>query len=171
MSLQSECVKKKKHVQWEKERCMWQQTRASCWWFSLNSCWIMAETWEFVWRCACLSVSFSNIPCLLRLASMFEELPGRLSIELECVHWDRRDWGWGGSFRDRPPTSMQFTFMFGFSPAAHKIHSFIHNMHIRYKIFLFQLTKYSKKWGFQGNPTNARMGDGGIYILPEDERP
>ena len=51
---------------------------------------------------------------------MFEELPERLSMELECVHWDRRDWGWGGSFRDRPPTSMQFTFMFGFSPAAHK---------------------------------------------------
>lgn len=51
---------------------------------------------------------------------MFEELPERLSMELECVHWDRRDWGWGGSFRDRPPTSMQFTFMFGFSPAAHR---------------------------------------------------
>lgn len=61
-----------------------------------------------------------DAPCLLRLFSMFEELPERLSMELECVHWDRRDWGWGGSFRDRPPTSMQFTFMFGFSPAAHR---------------------------------------------------
>lgn len=61
----------------------------------------------------------TNIPCLLRLFSKFEELPDRLSMELECVHWDRRDWGWEGSFRDKPPTSMQFTFMFGFSPAVY----------------------------------------------------
>lgn len=38
-------------------------------------------------------------------------------MELGCVHCDRRDWGWGGSFIDRLPTSMQFTFMFEFSPA------------------------------------------------------
>ena len=57
------------------------------------------------------------LPCLLRLASMWEEFPERLSMELEWVHWDRRDWGWGGSFMDSPPTSMQFTFMFGLSPA------------------------------------------------------
>lgn len=69
---------------------------------------------------ACLSVLLCKVPCLLRLFSRFEELPERLSMELECVHWDRRDWGWGGSLRDRPPTSMQFTFMFGFSPAEHK---------------------------------------------------
>lgn len=57
---------------------------------------------------------------------MFEELPE--SIEFVCVHWDRRDWGWGDSFRDSPPTSMPFTFMFGFSPAADKTHSsYIHN--------------------------------------------
>lgn len=31
-------------------------------------------------------------------------------MEFGCVHCDRRDWGWGGSFIDRLPTSMQFTF-------------------------------------------------------------
>ena len=48
---------------------------------------------------------------------MCVELAEKLSIESGCVHWDKRDWGWGGSFRERPPTSMQFTFMFGLSPA------------------------------------------------------
>lgn len=66
-----------------------------------------------------ISLLTVNIPCLLRLFSKFEELPDRLSMELECVHWDRRDWGWEGSFRNKPPTSMQFTFMFGFSPAVY----------------------------------------------------
>lgn len=49
---------------------------------------------------------------------MGDEPSERVSMELGCVHWDRRDWGWGGSFRERPPTSMQSTFMLGFSPAA-----------------------------------------------------
>lgn len=39
----------------------------------------------------CFVVFFSNVPCLLRLFSMFDELPERLSMELVCVHWDRRD--------------------------------------------------------------------------------
>jgi hypothetical protein len=39
-------------------------------------------------------------------------------MELGCVHWDRRDWGWECSFMDSPPpTSLRFTFMLGFSPA------------------------------------------------------
>lgn len=68
-----------------------------------------------------------NLPCLLRLLSMFVALPDRLSMELECVHWDRRDWGWVGSFRDRPPTSMQLTFMFGLSPAFEKCNNSVKN--------------------------------------------
>lgn len=90
----------------------------------------------YAWMCACLPLFFFNVPCLLRLFSMFEELPERLSMELECVHWDRRDWGWGGSFRDIPPTSMQFTFMFGFSPAAHTNKKYF-NVFIRCKSVLF----------------------------------
>jgi len=58
-------------------------------------------------------------PCLARPGSSGEEdPPERVSMALGCVHWDRRDWGWGCSFMDSPPpTSMQFTFMLGFSPA------------------------------------------------------
>lgn len=65
-----------------------------------------------------LRILLSFSPCLPKLGgSRGEELPERLSMELGCVHCDRRDWGWGGSFIDRLPTSMQFTFKFGFSPA------------------------------------------------------
>lgn len=58
-----------------------------------------------------------------RLGSNGEEIPERLSIEFGCVHCDRRDWGWGGSFIDRLPTSMQFTF----SPAEDIKEMLLHN--------------------------------------------
>lgn len=93
---------------------------------------------------ACLSVLLCKVPCLLRLFSRFEELPERLSMELECVHWDRRDWGWGGSLRDRPPTSMQFTFMFGFSPAEHKTQeSFVNICTNKNKYFKHTTQRYT----------------------------
>lgn len=58
------------------------------------------------------------IPCLLRFASMCWALADRESMEFEWVHCESRDWGWGGSLRDRLLTSIQFTFMFGFKPAT-----------------------------------------------------
>lgn len=62
-----------------------------------------------------------DIPCLLEFWSREEAALDRLSIELGCVHWGRRDWDWEVSFTDKPPVmSMLFTFMFGFSPAEGK---------------------------------------------------
>lgn len=62
-----------------------------------------------------------DIPCLLEFWSSEEAALDRLSIELGCVHWGRRDWDWEVSFTDKPPVmSMLFTFMFGFSPAKGK---------------------------------------------------
>lgn len=60
-----------------------------------------------------------TLPCLLEFWSREEAALDRLSIELGCVHWGRRDWDWEVSFTDKPPVmSMLFTFMFGFSPAG-----------------------------------------------------
>lgn len=62
-----------------------------------------------------------TLPCLLEFCSSEEAALDRLSIELGCVHWGRRDWDWEVSFTDKPPVmSMLFTFMFGFSPAGGK---------------------------------------------------
>lgn len=62
-----------------------------------------------------------DVPCLLEFWSSEEAALDRLSIELGCVHWGRRDWDWEVSFTDKPPVmSMLFTFMFGFSPARRR---------------------------------------------------
>ncbi|KAL0595108.1 hypothetical protein AAY473_035298 [Plecturocebus cupreus] len=58
---------------------------------------------------------------LERFCSRGEAALGKLSMELGCVHWGRRDWDWGGSFTDKPLViSMLVTFMFGFSPAKER---------------------------------------------------
>lgn len=38
-----------------------------------------------------IQICLRFIPCLLKLGSIGEELPERLSMELGCVHCDRRD--------------------------------------------------------------------------------
>lgn len=72
----------------------------------------------FIYLVLCIEINIKIhfSPCLTSVGSRGEGFPERLSMALGCVHCERRDWGWGGSFIVKP-TSMQFTFMFGFSPA------------------------------------------------------